>query len=301
MRHIYGLGETVLDLIFKNNQPIAAKPGGSVLNALVSLARVGNKVHFVSELGHDRVGNLIVDFFTDNGIGWECVQRYPDGQSSLAMAFLDDRNDATYEFYKPYPEERQLITPPHFTSDDVVLFGSFYAIDPQLRQPLVAVIKKAKAAGALIVYDPNFRASHAAKGNYKDALIENMQLADIVRGSDEDFKNILGLTSADDVYSQVKQWCQVLVVTANARGGHVFAPSVSMGFDVPPIQPVSTIGAGDNFNAGIIHALLQMNITRDSLPRLTTQQWQSIVSTGIGFSSAVCMSLDNYVPKDFSH
>ena len=301
MRHIYGLGETVLDIIFKNNQPIAAKPGGSVLNALVSLARVGNKVHFVSELGHDRVGNLIVDFFTGNGIGWDCVQRYPGGQSSLAMAFLDDCNDATYEFYKPYPAKRDLLIPPLFTCDDILLFGSFYAIDAQIRQEVLQVIKRARDAGALIVYDPNFRTSYALKGNYQNALIENIQLADIVRGSNEDFQNIFGLSDPSEVYKIVSPWCDVLVVTANADGGRVITPSCNLPFVVPAIQPVSTIGAGDNFNAGIIHALVQMNITRDSLPRLTTQQWQSIVSTGIGFSSAVCMSLDNYVPKDFSH
>jgi len=39
MRTVYGLGETVLDIIFKNRQPVSAKAGGSVLNALVSLAR----------------------------------------------------------------------------------------------------------------------------------------------------------------------------------------------------------------------------------------------------------------------
>ena len=43
MRRVFGLGETVFDIIFKDGQPLSAKAGGSVLNALVSLARLGHK------------------------------------------------------------------------------------------------------------------------------------------------------------------------------------------------------------------------------------------------------------------
>ena len=41
MRKIIGIGETVLDIVFKDNQPIGAFPGGSVLNAMISLGRAG--------------------------------------------------------------------------------------------------------------------------------------------------------------------------------------------------------------------------------------------------------------------
>lgn len=41
MRKVIGIGETVLDIIFKNEQPIGAYPGGSAFNALISLGRCG--------------------------------------------------------------------------------------------------------------------------------------------------------------------------------------------------------------------------------------------------------------------
>ena len=37
MRKVIGIGETVLDIIFKNDQPIGAYPGGSTFNAIISL------------------------------------------------------------------------------------------------------------------------------------------------------------------------------------------------------------------------------------------------------------------------
>ena len=42
-RTVVGIGETVLDIVFKNNQPQAAVPGGSVFNAMVSLGRTVGK------------------------------------------------------------------------------------------------------------------------------------------------------------------------------------------------------------------------------------------------------------------
>lgn len=37
MRKVIGIGETVLDIIFKNGKPTEAVPGGSTFNGIVSL------------------------------------------------------------------------------------------------------------------------------------------------------------------------------------------------------------------------------------------------------------------------
>ena len=60
MRKIIGIGETVLDIVFKDNQPIGAFPGGSVLNAMISLGRAGVETIFISEAGNDRLGEQVI-------------------------------------------------------------------------------------------------------------------------------------------------------------------------------------------------------------------------------------------------
>ena len=59
---IYAIGETVIDLIFKDMQPQAAKVGGSALNTSVSLGRLGDDVAFISEIGRDELGQWCIDF-----------------------------------------------------------------------------------------------------------------------------------------------------------------------------------------------------------------------------------------------
>ena len=57
MRKVIGIGETILDIVFKNNQPTKAVPGGSVFNGLISLGRAGVDATLISEVGNDRVGD----------------------------------------------------------------------------------------------------------------------------------------------------------------------------------------------------------------------------------------------------
>ena len=89
MRKIYGIGETVLDIIFKDSQPQAAKAGGSVLNSVVSMGRMGLPVSFISEYGLDDVGDLIDNFLKHNGVNSSFVHRFKNGNTALALAFLD--------------------------------------------------------------------------------------------------------------------------------------------------------------------------------------------------------------------
>ena len=106
MRKVFGIGETILDIIFRNDQPQKAVPGGSVFNGLISLGRLNVPVSFISELGNDRVGDMIRDFMEDNHITTEFVDRFPDGKSPISLAFLDDDKNANYIFYKDYPAQR---------------------------------------------------------------------------------------------------------------------------------------------------------------------------------------------------
>ncbi len=296
MRTVYGLGETVLDIICKNGQPVSAKAGGSVLNALVSLARSGHKVSFISELGNDKVGDVIVDFLNDNNIDSSFVKRHDDGQSSLALAFLNEKNDAEYDFYKNYPRERLNIKMPDFKKDDVFLFGSFYAIDSRLRSQVVRIVNHAVERGCIVVYDPNFRKNHV--DSLEQLLIyvlENIELADVVRGSDEDFENIFKAKTSTVAYNNLRLRCGNLVYTENANGVYLHTSDVKKHYPVNRIEPISTIGAGDNFNAGIINSVLLQNISKEQLMQLNEKQWDRMIESGIKFSSEVCMSLDNYI------
>ena len=301
MRKIYGIGETVLDIIFKDGQPQAAKAGGSVLNSVVSLGRMGLPVSFISEYGLDDVGDLINNFLGKNGVDTSYVHRFKQGSTALALAFLNEKNDARYTFYKDFPGKRLEIDFPEIDINDIVQCGSFYAIWPEIRAKFKKFISDAKGKGALILYDPNFRKTHLSELNIlKPLIIENMKMASLVRGSDEDFNYIFGADNADDAWDAVRKFCKCLVYTANKEGVYIRTSDFSGRFPVREIQPVSTIGAGDNFNAGMITSIYRNNIGREELEHLTEKQWSMIISLSVSFSTHVCLSYDNYISNDFA-
>ena len=302
MRRVIGIGETILDILFKNNQPTAAVPGGSVFNGLVSLGRAGVNVTFISEVGGDRVGDIILDFMKDNGISTDNVMVYPDRKSPVSLAFLNEKNDAEYSFYKDYPSLRLDVDMPEVTSGDIVMFGSFYAITPQLRDKVKELLDKARQVGAIIYYDVNFRSTHAHEAiKLMPTILENFEYADIVRGSTEDFGNMFGMTDADKVYQhKISYYCPRFICTNGGGELCLRTKNLKKDYPVQSIQTVSTIGAGDNFNAGLVFGLVKNRIRKADLDELTEADWDKIVASGMSFSKEVCTSLDNYISKEFA-
>ena len=301
MRKIFGIGETVLDIIFKDGQPQAAKAGGSVLNSAVSMGRMGLPVSFISEYGLDDVGELIDNFLNENGVNTASVHRFEDGSTSLALAFLNEKNDANYTFYKDFPGKRLSIEFPQLQKEDILQFGSFYAIWPEIRVKIKKFIQNAHDNGALVFYDPNFRKSHISElAKLKPLIIENMRMSGLIRGSDEDFQNIFRVNSADEAWEVVKNYCMCLVYTSNTDGVYVRTNSFSGKFPVKTITPVSTIGAGDNFNAGMITSIHRNNISKNQLYKMGLKEWTVVIETAVDFATHVCLSYENYISEEFA-
>lgn len=302
MRKVIGIGETIFDIIFRNNQPTAAVPGGSSFNSIISLGRLGVPVTFISETGNDHVGELILDFMRQNGVATDYVQVYPDGKTPLSLAFLDERNDAQYQFYKDYPACRLDVEFPEIQADDIVLFGSYFALNPVLRPRVSAFLDYARQRGAIIYYDVNFRSTHVGEAlKLAPVIMENMEYADIVRGSDEDFQNMYALSDVDAVYAQkVRFYCPQFIYTRGGSSLSLRTGNVSKEYPVPAVETVSTIGAGDNFNAGILFGLLHYRIRRDDIPALGERDWDHVIRCGMELSSHVCTSFDNYISTDFA-
>jgi fructokinase len=301
MRKIYGIGETVFDIIFKNGQPQAAKAGGAMLNSTVSLGRIGLPVSFISEYANDNVGKIIDNFLQENGVETDFVDHFKEGKTKLALAFLNEKNDASYTFYQDYPDLRLNIKFPAIIKDDIILCGSIYAITDEIRKKFMDLISIAKKNGAIVIYDPNFRPSHSSDlDKLLPLIVENMQNAKLIRGSDEDFKNIFGANTPDEAWKVVSKYCNCMVYTANAEGVYVRTISYSGRFSVKAIKPVSTIGAGDNFNAGMMAAIYKNQITSDQLEKMGEEGWSKVVSMGVDFATNVCLSYENYISEDFA-
>jgi fructokinase len=255
----------------------------------------------ISEMGNDRVGDLIQDFMESNGVDTGSLSRYEEGQSAVALAFLNSKSDAEYQFYKDYPHQRLNVDFPSFRREDMLLFGSFYALNPGIRPRVKVLLESARKAGMAVLYDPNFRSSHLAeRDELLRVIIENMTYATIVRASDEDLKNIFQVENVEDAWKVVRPHCEILIYTANAHGVSLRTTRFSLHLEVEIIQPVSTIGAGDTFNAGILYGLYRLGFHSDQIGLLEKSAWEQILNLAMEFSREVCLHYDNYLPRPFA-
>jgi len=302
MRTVYTIGDCVLDLFFENNKPVEAKPGGAFLNSSVSLGRLGVNVSLISELGVDRVGEQILDFLQQNSVNTMHISRFSDTNSNLALAFLDEQKNADYSFYKTRKGLETCIKfPTCVEKNDLILFGSFLAIKAEFRSVLVEFLKECKSKGAIIVYDPNFRAQHLPLLEEVFPFIkENIQLADIVKASNEDFELICKANSAKMAFNWMNDFSSAkLIYTANKNGVHVIIEKESV-FEVPQINPVSTVGAGDTFNAAIAYYLIKEDIKLDEIDNISESQIKNLVEIAVHFSQKVCMTYDNFINEELA-
>jgi fructokinase len=301
MRRVFGIGETIYDIIFKDGQPIAGVPGGSVFNGLMTLGKLGVKCTQISEVGSDQVGLIIKETMEKNGVDTRYLSCYEGKKTAISLAFLDQNSNANYSFYKDYPNIRLEFELPQMDSEDIVLFGSYYALNPALRKQVGGFLKHAKESGALLYYDLNFRANHKDEvESLYNTFYENFSLADIVRGSDEDFNILYGETDIRKIYDRhIKGRCNILIMTHGADGVEIIDRGDYYKIPSKKIENVvSTIGAGDNFNAGIAYSLIAESIYHANLERIDETMWKRVITYGIAFATKACQTTNNYIDID---
>lgn len=303
MRKVIGIGETILDIIFRGDQPSAAVPGGSIFNGIVSLARMGIDVCFISETGNDHVGEIILQFMRDNHIPTEHVNVFPDGKSPVSLAFLNEQSDAEYIFYKNYPKQRLDVLFPKINEDDIVVIGSYYALNPVLREKVLELLEQAHEKKAIIYYDPNFRSSYKGEAmKLAPTIIENLEYADIVRGSIEDFFYMYNIEDVDKIYKdKIRFYCPNFLCTAGSKSISLRTAQCTKEYPIASLKAVSTIGAGDNFNAGLIYGMLKQDVRHRDLANLSEETWDKIIRCGQDFAAEVCKGFSNSISIDFAN
>lgn len=307
-RRIFGIGESVLDIVFRDGKVQTAVPGGSTFNSMVSLGRstrnaaLDCKLHMLTETGDDAVGEMIISFMEANGIDSSFAIRRSGRQTPISIALLDGRADARYEFFRdPVPQSIGEGDLPElsFRSGDILLFGSFFSVNPANRAYVSSLLKAASAAGAQLYYDVNFRPNHLKSlPVVRESILQNIALADYVRMSSDDIKCVFGTDDVDAVLAgELAGICNKLIITRGAGPATIYAGDYRASFEADKITPVSTIGAGDNFNAGFVYSILTERIAKGD--SISGSQWGKMFACARSFSSNVCMSLDNYVDEDF--
>ena len=165
---IAALGELLIDFTDSGVSPggmrlFERNPGGAPANVLTAAARFGQRTAFLGKVGDDMHGQFLRQMLLDAGIDVSGLVLAEDVFTTLAFVVLNDRGERSFSFArKPgadtclRPEELNAAV---LDSTRVLHVGSLSLTDEPARSATFTAVERAKAAGAVISYDPNYRAA----------------------------------------------------------------------------------------------------------------------------------------------
>ena len=296
MYDLISIGEMLIDFTPSGNNaagfPLYAQnPGGAPANVACAMAKLGGKTAFVGKVGKDTFGLACKKALEDAG----CDSRYlafsPLG-TTLAFVTLAADGNRDFSFYRNATTADVNLRPEDipgevYTGGKIFHFGSLSLTEEPCRTTTLEAVRKAKAAGALISYDPNLRPPlWSSLEEAKTMILEAMPLADMVKISEEEREFLFGSLPEDQVGVKLSQeyGAKITVITKAKNGCTAFANGRRYDAGAYAVDTIDTTGAGDAFWAGFLLKLLQTGKVVDQLS-----------DTNIGYMLAYANALGSLV------
>jgi fructokinase len=299
-RRVLAFGEALLDMIREADGRYRAVAGGSVVNTAVSLSRLGVNTELISRFGTDAAGSQIQSFLSHNGVGTRHCAHGGNSLTPISLAIPDSSGNATYSFYGREQNADAGFCLPDPAATDILLFGSWFAVRPERSTIVGEMLSKAASAGTLIYYDVNIRPSQPVSARHLKAVYTAiMRVAHVVKGSTEDFEALTGMTDPDRMAEILLNHCRLLIITSGEGPVRLYTSRFNLCIPVQPVQAVSTIGAGDNFNAGFIFGMLLAGLSAADLYGMNEETARRLVAFGADLAAETCRSADNYIRENY--
>ncbi len=285
MTDITAVGEILIDLTQngRNDQGIpqfAANPGGAPANLAVAAARLGASTAFIGKVGKDSFGTFLRQTLVENQVDVSGMVTDPVQHTTLAVVALDDQGERTFSFYRDPSADVNLsqeeISLAQLKNTKFLHFGSVSLTAEPARSATLYAAQKAKELGALISYDPNYRASLWPSQELAiTRMIEPLSMVDVLKVSDEELPLLTGTTDLEEgSWLLAQMGIRLVLVTLGADGafyrfdgrtGHIPGVKCRVG---------DTNGAGDTFFGAALGQLAKY----DSLDDLTVEALERIVA-----------------------
>lgn len=300
---IAALGELLIDFTDRGLSDAGMRlfeqnPGGAPANMLAAAARLGERTAFIGKVGDDMHGRFLRDTLTAAGIDVTGLVLSPDVFTTLAFVALDDRGERHFSFARKPGADTCLrsdeLPAPLLSSARVLHVGSLSLTDEPARSATFAAVEAAKRAGAVISYDPNYR---AALWPDAETAAEHMRsmlpYVDVMKLSDEETAL---LTDEPDPAAAaavlLSRGVKCAAVTLGAEGALVAAADGMRRVPGFAVNAVDTTGAGDAFWGGFLHRMLALDKTPD---QLTVDDAADCARWGSA-TAAVCVTRRGAIP-----
>jgi fructokinase len=235
--------------------------GGAPFNFAAHLRRLGNSVSFISGIGTDNLGQQVREEMHRLGLSSQFLTSVPDQATGKVTVTLDATGQprfvihrpAAYDFLRLTSQQLQEISA---QAPDWVYFGSLLQMNPAARQVTNALLSSLPRTRRF--YDVNLRA-----GSYTPELVRDLLAqATVIKLNDQEVVEVAQIIGCS--YRTLEDFCrkcaerfhcEAVCVTCGPQGCAAVIGDRYLQAPGYAVKVADTVGAGDAFAAGFIHAL----------------------------------------------
>ena len=258
----------------------AANPGGAPANLAVAASRLGASTAFIGKVGTDSFGTFLRNTLLENKVDVSGMVVDQENRTTLAVVAVDGSGERTFSFYRDPSADVKLsvedIRAEQLKNTKFLHFGSVSLTTDPARSATLYAAKTARENGALISYDPNYRASlWSDEATAIERMLEPLPMVDVLKVSDEELPLLTGTSDLEEGSKILaERGITLVLVTLGANGayyrfgektGHVPGMKVKVG---------DTNGAGDTFFGAALAQLAKF----DRLDAITAEELEQILA-----------------------
>ena len=293
------IGEALIDMIctdrgsrLADGQNFLKKAGGAPANVAAAIAALGGQVDMAAKVGKDPFGQHLIDLLNEMGVNTKWIIQDPN--SFTTFAFVSLMEDGERDFYFNRGADGQLaisdLATINLNEYSIVHFGSATGFLPgPLQATYLDLLNKAKAAGALISFDPNYR--HLLFPNNTASFVTQswhyIQSCDFFKLSDEEAMLITGLDTVDAAAAALRAKTNaVFAITLGKEGTLLSSNHGTEIISSIPITAIDATGAGDAFVGAVLYQLI--GTTPSQLSSFSIEQWRTMITNANKAGARTC-------------
>ena len=290
MSKVIAIGEALIDFIptvkgqeLKNVESFTRVPGGAPLNVVSAVCKLGGDGIMLTKLGQDAFGDIIIDTVKPLGVDISRILRTSKANTALAFVSLKENGERDFSFYRNPSADMLLaeeeIVEDDFKPGDILHFCSVSLIDAPIKDAHRKAIEFAKNNNCIVSFDPNIRLPlWESPEKCREAILEFLPLANIVKVSDEELEFITGIKDEKEALNSLFVGSVNVVIYTKGVNGAEFITSNNKYFAPSyKVEVEDTTGAGDSFIGAILYKISSQNITLTDLVSLDKNTVENIL------------------------
>ncbi len=243
-------------------------PGGSAMNLARVAAFLDLKPIFVGKIGNDVLGSVLEDYIRKSGITPSMIKSGAV-QTNLGLNFINTTGKTVMASVGTANQDlsvqeviAQLNT--NLPQSKFLYLGGYFKLK-NLTNHFTEIVALAKQHGTKIILDHG-RTGNIATGDERNQLITLIRDVDIYLPSLDELLDVWQAQDLNYALGKVRSVTNAITVVKQAeRGATGLVEHQSVYMPAYPVATISTVGAGDSFNAGFIKAHLSGKSLEDSL------------------------------------